>query len=136
MLWISCEDQPLVIFLDTFEQVEAGGPHYVGAVRNWLKEVVAETKARVVRVVVSGRGDPDGLARNERQARLAIGELRAGGAMDMLGSRGILRCSKTHVSNALAGRVPGIPRLTHLAMGRRKLVRRESLARWMDEIKK
>ena len=30
---------------------------------------------------------------------------------------GILRCSKTHVSNALAGRVPGIPRLTHLAMG-------------------
>ena len=48
----------------------------------------------------------------------------------------ILRCSKTHVSNALAGRVPGIPRLTHLAMGRRKLVRREWLARWMDEIKK
>jgi hypothetical protein len=49
---------------------------------------------------------------------------------------GILRCSKTHVSNALAGRVPGIPKLAHLAMGRRKLVRREWLARWMDEIKK
>jgi hypothetical protein len=49
---------------------------------------------------------------------------------------GILRCSKTHVSNALAGRVHSIPRLTHLAMGRRKLVRREWLARWMDEIKK
>ena len=48
----------------------------------------------------------------------------------------ILRCSKTHVSHVLAGKIPGIPRLTHIAMGRRKLVRREWLARWMDEIKK
>ncbi len=32
----------------------------------------------------------------------------------------ILRCSKTHVLNVLAGKVPGIPRLTHIAMGWRK----------------
>ncbi len=49
---------------------------------------------------------------------------------------GILRCSKTHVSNVLAGRVRGIPRLTYLAMGRRKLVRREWLTDWMEGIKK
>ena len=30
----------------------------------------------------------------------------------------ILRCSKTHVSHVLAGKIPGIPRLTHIAMGR------------------
>jgi len=29
----------------------------------------------------------------------------------------ILRCSKTHVSHVLAGRVAGIPKLTHIAMG-------------------
>jgi excisionase family DNA binding protein len=44
----------------------------------------------------------------------------------------ILRCSKTHVSNVLAGKVTGIPKLTHIAMGRRKLVRREWLDEWME----
>jgi hypothetical protein len=41
----------------------------------------------------------------------------------------ILRCSKTHVSIVLNGKVPDVPRLTHLAMGRRKLVRRA----WLDQ---
>lgn len=30
----------------------------------------------------------------------------------------ILRCSKTHVSHVLAGRVAGIPKLTHIARGK------------------
>lgn len=44
----------------------------------------------------------------------------------------ILRCSRTHVSHVLNGKVRGIPKLTHLAMGRRKLVRREWLEQWME----
>jgi hypothetical protein len=48
----------------------------------------------------------------------------------------ILRCSKTHVSHALAGKVRGIPRLTHIAMGRRKLARREWLDQWMETNKR
>lgn len=44
----------------------------------------------------------------------------------------ILRCSKTHVSNVINGRVPGVPKLTHLSMGRRKLVRRAWLDEWME----
>ena len=44
----------------------------------------------------------------------------------------ILRCSKTHVSDVLAGKVAGLPLLTHIAMGRRKLVRREWLEQWME----
>jgi len=44
----------------------------------------------------------------------------------------ILRCSKGHVINVLNGKVPGIPRLTHLNVGRRKLVRKEWLINWMD----
>ena len=47
----------------------------------------------------------------------------------------ILRCSKAHVSNVLNGRVAGVPKLTHFAMGRRKLVRREWLEHWMEENK-
>jgi excisionase family DNA binding protein len=44
----------------------------------------------------------------------------------------ILRCSKAHVANAIRGKVPGVPQLTHLSMGRRKLVRREWLEQWME----
>jgi hypothetical protein len=48
----------------------------------------------------------------------------------------ILPCSKTHVSHVLAGKIAGIPRLTHIAMGRRKLVRREWLNQWMETSKR
>lgn len=44
----------------------------------------------------------------------------------------ILRCSKTHVSNVINGKVAGVPKLTHLAMGRRKLIRRSWLDQWME----
>ena len=47
-----------------------------------------------------------------------------------------LRCSKAHVSKALNGKIPGVPRLTHLAVGRRKLVRREWLDEWLEANKK
>ena len=44
----------------------------------------------------------------------------------------ILRCSKTHVSNVINGKVAGVPQLTHLCMGRRKLIRRAWLEQWME----
>jgi len=47
----------------------------------------------------------------------------------------LLRCSKIHVQNALRGRVPGMPALTHLPMGRRKIVRRQWLEKWMESNK-
>jgi len=43
-----------------------------------------------------------------------------------------LRVSKAHLSNVINGKVPGVPKLTHLAMGRRKLVRRSWLELWME----
>ena len=44
----------------------------------------------------------------------------------------VLRCSKAHVQNALRGRLPGLPRLMHLAIGRRKVVRRDWLQEWLE----
>jgi excisionase family DNA binding protein len=43
-----------------------------------------------------------------------------------------LRCSKAHLQNLLAGRVAGAAPLPFIPIGRRKLIRRESLFRWMD----
>jgi transcriptional regulator with XRE-family HTH domain len=48
----------------------------------------------------------------------------------------ILRCSKTHISNLLNGRIAGVPRLAHVAMGRRKVVLREWLEQWMETSKR
>jgi excisionase family DNA binding protein len=45
---------------------------------------------------------------------------------------GFLRCSKAHVQNLLSGRVAGAPPLPFMPIGRRKLIRRESLFRWME----
>ena len=41
-----------------------------------------------------------------------------------------LRCSKGHISNLIAGKVNGVPRLPALTLGRRKLVRQSTLERW------
>lgn len=44
-----------------------------------------------------------------------------------------LRCSKAHVHNLINGKVQGVPCLPSIAIGRRRLVRRESLIRWVAE---
>ena len=45
----------------------------------------------------------------------------------------ILGCSKAHVCKAIQGQVRGVTRLPALSMGRRKLVRRQSLEAWLLE---
>ncbi len=44
----------------------------------------------------------------------------------------LLHCSKAHVSNVIAGRVPSCPPIPAVRLGRRKLVRRETLASWIE----
>jgi len=44
----------------------------------------------------------------------------------------LLHCSKAHVSNMAAGRVRGCAPLPSLRLGRRMLVRRESLLQWIE----
>ena len=44
----------------------------------------------------------------------------------------LLHCSKAHVSNAVSGRVPGCIPIPVVALGRRKLVRRNTLMFWIQ----
>jgi excisionase family DNA binding protein len=44
----------------------------------------------------------------------------------------LLHCSKAHVCNAVAGRVRGCAPIPAVRLGRRMLVRRESLIDWID----
>ena len=44
----------------------------------------------------------------------------------------LLHCSKAHACNAVAGRVPGCPPIPAVSLGRRKLVRRDSLLTWIE----
>ena len=45
----------------------------------------------------------------------------------------VLRCSKAHVCKAIQGRVVGVTQLPAISMGRRKLVRRQSLDAWLAD---
>jgi excisionase family DNA binding protein len=42
-----------------------------------------------------------------------------------------LRCSKAHVHNIIHGKVPDLPPLPVLRIGRRVLIRRDGLEAWM-----
>jgi Helix-turn-helix domain len=44
----------------------------------------------------------------------------------------LLHCSKAHVYKAVCGRVPGCPPIPAVSLGRRKLVRRETLISWIE----
>jgi len=44
----------------------------------------------------------------------------------------LLHCSKAHVSNVIAGRVPGCSPIPAVRLGRRMLVRRETLVAWVE----
>ena len=44
----------------------------------------------------------------------------------------LLRCSKAHVCKAVAGHVSGCPPIPSVSLGRRKLVRRQSLIAWLE----
>ena len=43
-----------------------------------------------------------------------------------------LRCSKAHVHNLINGKVQGVSPLPSLRLGRRRIVRRESLSSWIE----
>ncbi len=45
-----------------------------------------------------------------------------------------LRCSKTHVSQLVNGKVPNVPLLPNMRVGRRVLIRRSSFERWKELI--
>jgi excisionase family DNA binding protein len=45
----------------------------------------------------------------------------------------LLGCSKAHVCKAIQGRVVGVTPLPAITMGRRKLIRRQSLDAWLAE---
>ena len=40
--------------------------------------------------------------------------------------------AQTHAQNVIEGKVNGLPKLTHLSLGRRKVVRKEWLEQWME----
>jgi excisionase family DNA binding protein len=46
----------------------------------------------------------------------------------------LLRCSKAHFCNLLNGTVAGLPRLPYLRLGRRRLVRKATLAQWIEQV--
>jgi excisionase family DNA binding protein len=47
-----------------------------------------------------------------------------------------LRCSRSHISNALNGKLTSTPRLPCVRIGRRVLFRRDALEAWVQEVER
>jgi hypothetical protein len=63
----------------------------------------------------------------------ALGQIAIPENLTIAETANTLRCSKAHVQNLLAGKVPGAQPLPYVPLGRRKLIRHESLLRWMEK---
>lgn len=46
----------------------------------------------------------------------------------------LVRCSRAHLCNIVHGKIPGIPILPTVRIGRRVLFRRESLEQWLEAV--
>jgi excisionase family DNA binding protein len=53
--------------------------------------------------------------------------------MDIKDAADYLGVSRSHLSHILAGKVPGVPIIPHVRAGRRALIRRAVLDRWIVE---
>jgi hypothetical protein len=51
-------------------------------------------------------------------------------------SSSFLRCSKAHLSHIVNGKVADLPPLPTVRIGRRVLIRREALLKWLDLIER
>jgi hypothetical protein len=47
-----------------------------------------------------------------------------------------LRCSKAHLHNIIGGRVPNLPPLPVLRIGRRLLIRHDALTQWVLDLER
>jgi excisionase family DNA binding protein len=63
-------------------------------------------------------------------------ESRAQGVLTLKEVAQRLRCSKAHLSNVIAGKVLNLPPLPVVRIGRRLLVRDESLSRWLAAVER
>ena len=62
------------------------------------------------------------------------GEIGGSGILTLEEVAAILRCSKAHLCNVINGKMAGLPALPHITLGRRKLVRRAALERWLERV--
>lgn len=53
--------------------------------------------------------------------------------MDIKTAASYLGVSRSHLSHILAGRIPGLPAIPHVRAGRRALIRRAVIDRWLVE---
>lgn len=64
-------------------------------------------------------------------------DLKAGmvpSVLNLAEAAAFVRCSRAHLCNVIHHKVPGVPHLPSVRIGRRVLFRRESLEQWIEEV--
>ena len=54
------------------------------------------------------------------------------GLLTLADAAEVLHCSKAHISNIVNGNISGCPPIPSVSLGRRRLIRRESLLQWIE----
>jgi hypothetical protein len=106
LAWLDDLQKPLLLILDTFEQVEAGGPQYLDALMIWLGDLVWISNAPEVRVVVSSRSDPRetlSFAHAPEQNTFALPELDLAGTLAFLNFRSVPEDAGTVLFDTFGG---------------------------------
>jgi hypothetical protein len=101
---------PLVIILDTFEEVQIQGPGAVADVFALIDKFRAELPR--MRLIVSGRGDLGNVVDNDPEAMVQLGDLDAASADAVLESLGV---DAPDVRKLIYERFRGNPLVLHLA---------------------
>jgi len=85
--------------------------------------------------IPAGAANPNGMTSEliEEQSAVA-GSAQRRTILNMNEASAFLRCSRSHLSNAIRGKLLGTPRLPCVRIGRRVLFRREALEEWVRRI--
>ena len=60
--------------------------------------------------------------------------MEASEILDVRSTAEVLKCSESHVLNLINGKVAGVPLLPSLRVGRRRLLRRSTLMKWIADL--
>ena len=71
---------------------------------------------------------------NESELSLNLKDPAISPVLNLAEAANLVRCSRAHLCNVIHHKVPGVPHLPSVRIGRRVLFRRESLEQWLEEV--
>jgi hypothetical protein len=131
--WLAERKAPLLLILDTWEQVQAGGPHYVYNLESWLSDLAFSSGLPEMRIVVCGRTEPSSLSlpTHDPPLKLPLAELKRDARVELLVAREMPRVLAEEIASTFGGN----PLLLHLIANLLKDVGRQAVLEAAEKVR-